>query len=125
MVPKDKTVLGLHETVIMLGPKKKKEILARIDTGAVTSSIDKPLAVELGLGPIIKYDEVKSATGARERPFIKARVQIKDRKFNFLFNIADRSKMKYKVLIGQNILKRGFLIDPLLYHRPTKVKKNE
>ncbi len=28
------------------------------------------------------------------------------------FSIADRAHMKYKVLIGKNILKKGFLIDP-------------
>ncbi len=123
MVPKDKTVIGLDETVTMIGPKQELQVLARIDTGAVTSSIDKALADKLSLGPIIKYDEVKSASGAKQRPFIKARVKLKGRTFNFLFNIEDRSKMKYKALIGQNILKRGFLIDPLLHHKPTKIKK--
>jgi hypothetical protein len=26
--------------------------------------------------------------------------------------VADRSHLKYKILIGQNILKKGFIIDP-------------
>ena len=26
--------------------------------------------------------------------------------------VADRSHMKYKMLIGQNVLKKGFIIDP-------------
>ena len=29
------------------------------------------------------------------------------------FTIADRTHMKYKILVGQNILKEGFLVDPM------------
>tara|TARA_B100000315_G_C14504699_1_gene554026 strand:- start:122 stop:586 length:465 start_codon:yes stop_codon:yes gene_type:complete len=122
MVPKERTVIGLHEPVIIKGKAKSKQLMARIDTGAKTSSIDRALAKELSLGPIIKHDTVKSASGIKERPFIKARIEIYGRKFNFLFNLADRTKMNYKVLIGQNILRRGFIIDPLLHHKPTKIK---
>tara|TARA_Y100000310_G_C20693629_1_gene823983 strand:- start:313 stop:684 length:372 start_codon:yes stop_codon:yes gene_type:complete len=123
MVPKEKTVVGLVETVLVLGPKKSKKVVARIDTGAEKSSIDKSLAEELDLGPIIKHKEIKSASGVKIRPYIKARVTLAKRKFNFIFTIADRSRLKYQVLIGQNILRRGFIIDPLLHHKPTRIKK--
>ena len=35
-----------------------------------------------------------------------------DKEIKTDFTLADRSNMKYSVLIGQNILKQGFLIDP-------------
>lgn len=119
------STIGLTENVIVSGPTRKKKIKARIDTGAVISSIDRSLAKELKLGPIIKHKEVKSASGIKKRPFIKVKVEIMRRKFNFYFNMADRSKLKYRVLIGQNILRRGFIIDPLKYHKPTKIRKDK
>jgi len=42
---------------------------------------------------------------------IKAGLKIGGRKFKTLFNLADRSKLKYKVLIGRNILKQNFVVD--------------
>ncbi len=54
----------------------------------------------------------KQVQGSQKRPIIKARLKLAGRRFNFRFTVADRSQMKYKVLIGQNILKKNFLIDP-------------
>ena len=36
-----------------------------------------------------------------------------NKEFKTDFTLADRSDMKYPVLIGQNILSKGFLIDPM------------
>ncbi len=121
MVP-PKRLIGLHEPVIVKGPEARKEVLARIDTGAERSSIDKKLADDLRLGPVLKYKNIKNISGVKLRPYIKARIELARRKFNFIFSVADRSQMRYKVLIGQNILKRGFIIDPLLHHKPTRIK---
>jgi hypothetical protein len=107
-------VLGLFESVILHGKNKSKTILARIDTGAVKSSIDTNLAKELGLGPFEKFKTIKSASGTQERPIIQTKVTILNQEFEEEFNIADRSKLTFTALIGQNILKKGkFLIDPL------------
>lgn len=86
--------------------------MARIDTGATKSSVDARLAAELALGPVIKTKLVKSAAGNKLRPVIKASIRISGKSLKSEFTIADRSHMKYRVLIGQNILKKGFLIDP-------------
>jgi hypothetical protein len=109
-----KTVIGLVEPVTVTGPSgKKKEVLARIDSGATKSSIDVKLAAELSLGPILKAKIVKSATGKSIRAVVQAKIVVADHEFTTEFTIADRTEMKYGVLIGQNILSKGFLIDPV------------
>lgn len=107
-----KTIVGAKAYVTLIGPDKERSVLARIDTGATKSSIDKRLANELGLGPVLHYKTVKSAHGVAKRAIIMARIRITGRTFKVFFTLADRKHMKYAVLIGRNILKRGFLIDP-------------
>ena len=103
-----KTVIGLIEKVLVNG----HEVEAKVDTGATTSSIDAKLASKLKLGPIVKTSTVRSSHGKRVRVVVEAELQIKDRKIKAHFNITPRRDMKYKVLIGINILKDNFLIDP-------------
>ncbi len=107
-----KTIIGLKEHVTILGDGKARKVVARIDTGATKCSIDSSLAKSLGLGPVIREKKVKSAHGISMRALILARIAIAGRKFRVFFTLADRKHMKYSVLIGRNILKRGFLIDP-------------
>ena len=112
MKHKDKTIIGLSEKVTIYSKKKRKSVMARIDTGATKSSMDVKLAAELKLGPVIKSKLVKSAHGNKLRPVIKGEVKLAGKKIKGEFTLADRSHMKYRCLIGQNILKEGFLIDP-------------
>jgi hypothetical protein len=107
----DKTVVGAVEQVTVFGTKGKRRVLARIDTGAQSNSIDQKLAETLGTGQVIKTTTVKSAVGSSERPVVMLDIEIKGRKLNGRFTIADRSKLKYPILIGRNILKNGFLVD--------------
>lgn len=110
---KGKIVIGLIESVTLIGNnKQKKRIKAKIDTGATKSSIDTKLASTLKLGPIIKSKLVKSAQGNKLRPVIEAQVILAGKKLKGEFTLADRAHMRYKVLIGQNLLKQGFIIDP-------------
>lgn len=109
---KRKSILGLVEKVTFHTKEGNKTILAKIDTGATRSSIDASLAKELGLGPAIYSKMIKSAHGSRLRPIIMAEVELDDKKIKEDFTIIDRSHMKYQVLIGVNILKYDFLIDP-------------
>lgn len=119
----DKTVVGLLEKVKLNGHGNNKEIIiARIDTGATNSAINLQLASKLKLGPVIESKIVKSTHGTKLRPVIETEIEICGRKIKEKFTLADRSHMKYQVLIGQNILKQGFLIDPSL-ERPEEVKK--
>lgn len=107
----NKTIIGLVEKVTVFGKDKEKEIAARIDTGATKGSIDAKLAAELLLGPIHKHKVVRSAHGRTLRPVVKIKVNLAGREIESNVTIADRSHMKYKMLIGQDMLE-GFLIDP-------------
>ena len=102
------TTLGLIEKVKING----KEVLAKIDTGADLCSIDKKLAKELDLNNFVKTAKIKSSHGKTIRPVVEAELEIKDEKIKTHFNLADRSQLKYPVLIGKSVLKKGFIIDP-------------
>jgi len=107
-----KIVIGLEEKVSIYCDSTRKNIISKIDTGATKSSIDTSLAAELKLGPVIKSKLVKSAHGSKFRPIIEATIELAGKKIRSEFTVADRTHMKYRILIGQNILKDGFLIDP-------------
>ena len=107
-----KVVIGLAEKVKVHHHQGNKTVIAKIDTGATKSSLDTNLAAELKLGPVIKSKIIKSAHGSKLRPIIEATIELAGKKIKSEFTLADRAHMKYRVLIGQNILKYGFLIDP-------------
>ncbi len=107
-----KTIIGAREYVTIIGPKKQKKLLARIDTGATKCSIDKTLAKQLGLGPVVKYVKVKTAQGSVKRAVILARIKIAKRTFKVFFTLANRKHLKHAALVGRNVLKKGFLINP-------------
>ncbi|MFC1768323.1 RimK/LysX family protein [Nanoarchaeota archaeon] len=106
-----KIVIGLVEQVKINNKSKTHSCLARIDTGATKSSIDSNLAKDLELGPIVASKLVRSAHGKKRRPVIMVKIELTGKNIEEEFTIADRSHMKYPVLIGQNILK-DFIIDP-------------
>ena len=110
---REKKVLGLIEKIKIIG-EESRIVTARIDTGARWSSIDLGLASQLKLGPIHKIKHIVSASsnGKTMRPLIKAKIKLKGRVMRSSFSLVDRSHMRYKVLIGVNVLKRGFIIDP-------------
>ena len=111
----ERPVLGLMEPVVVYGNNGVEEkVLARVDSGATSSSIDLNVAAKLELGPITRSKVVKSASGIGKRPIVQAKIKIGDTVIEDEFSLADRSHMTYPILIGQNILKEGkFLIDPL------------
>ncbi|MBS3146811.1 ATP-dependent zinc protease [Candidatus Woesearchaeota archaeon] len=116
----EKNILGLVEEIEIGGEK----VLAKVDTGATNSSISLHLASKLRLGPIVKTVRVISSHGRTIRPVIKVSIKLGGRRFRVLFNLTDRKKLKFPILIGQNILKRGFLIDPskneIRNHKPNQ-----
>ena len=105
-IEKNNTI-GLTERITLLGNNnKEKALIARIDTGAVISSIDMKLAAELELGPVKKTKRVKNANGVSERPVVSCGFVINDKEYTMDVTLADRKHLKYRVLIGQNILKK-------------------
>jgi hypothetical protein len=111
----ERTVIGLTEKVTVEGENgEKKTLVARVDTGATKSSIDEKLAKELRLGPVMKNKVFRSAHGHKVRPIINVTIILKKKRITCWFSVIDREHMNYKMLIGQNALKKGgFLIDPI------------
>ncbi|MDA3855828.1 MAG: RimK/LysX family protein [Candidatus Woesearchaeota archaeon] len=106
---KERLVIGLVETVILEGKKYK----AKIDTGADSSSIDESIAFKLGSKEIVSHKIIRSALGRVRRPTVMIDIEFQGKIFHEKITIANRTNLKYKILIGQDILKReGFLIDP-------------
>lgn len=106
----ERLIIGLEESVILEDGKKHK---AKIDTGADSSSIDKTLANSLGNKEILSHKIIRSALGRHKRPLIMLEVEFQGKKFKEKFTLSDRSNLKYKILIGKDILiKEGFLVDP-------------
>ena len=107
----NRLVIGLIEPIIFENNVKYK---AKIDTGADSSSIDKNIIEKLGSFEIISYKTIRSALGRHKRPIVKLKVIFQGIEFIENFTISDRGNMKYKILIGKDILKKErFLIDPL------------
>ncbi len=127
MANKKRTIIGCREIVFLTLGNKKRGFVARIDTGARTSSLDMQLAVELSHSKILKTRIIKSASGVRLRPVIEVKIMLAGKKILSNFTLADRSRMKYKVLIGRNILrKEKFLIDPLKkLHKKSVIMENQ
>ena len=110
---RERIIIGLYEEIDVLGNNgNKKRVMARVDTGATMSSIDSELVKELGLGPVIRTKIVKQAQGKTVRDVIEVRFLLAGHEHSEKFTIADRSHLKYQVLLGQNALANGYLIDP-------------
>jgi hypothetical protein len=112
---KHKPVLGIIEPITLIDVNgKKQKVLAKIDTGADSSSIDMSLAANLSLGPITKTKQVVSSHGKSLRPVLHINIELAQKQISGDFNLYNRAHMTYKILIGRNILSKGFLIDPAL-----------
>jgi len=107
--------------------------LAKVDTGAFTSSIhcekaivdgedvlvwmtpkalkeNKPLKL-----PLYKTKDVKSSNGSVEhRPIIQTTIQILGEEYPIQCSLTNRSKMRHRVLIGRRFLKHKFIVDVTL-----------
>lgn len=111
---KNRKIIGLTEKVVLKSKNKTTEVIAKVDTGAVKSSIDSKLASELKLGPIVGSRIIKNTHGSSVRVVIQINIVIAGEELKAKFTVADRKRMKYKLLIGRNVLKKlGFLVDPL------------
>jgi hypothetical protein len=109
----EKALIGLIEPVMLHGTKQNAIFKAKVDTGATKSSIDGSLVSILGLGPILGETTVRNANGTEKRTFVDVTVEIAGHTVTEHFTIANRTHMRYPVLIGKNVLRKGvFLIDP-------------
>jgi len=110
-------ILKPVEKVKIYAPGKKTLVIdARIDTGALRSSIDRGLAKELGL---LEEDNIlwrkryayRSAHGKQPRPVIVLTFRLAGRKIKTSASVANRSRLTTPLLIGRNDLD-GYLVNP-------------
>ncbi len=125
-------IIGVSSLIDFVNYKNLKQIPARIDTGARTSSLwASDIQVNDGTatfklfgasspwytGKIVRKDvigtrEVTSSTGhAENRYVVKFPVCIAGKRLNAKFTLSDRSTQTYPILIGRNTLRGNFLVD--------------
>lgn len=138
-VEEDKTIIGHSETVFF-GTEKSMVFDAKVDSGAETSSIHALNVVafsrkvtENGEAKellfvrfetqddagrarqlermVSRIDQVRSASGTSTRYFFREVVWVDDQSYEIEINLADRSALSKKMLIGKNLLNQGYLID--------------
>jgi hypothetical protein len=121
----EKITLGAVEEVMLL--PCCVTLPARIDTGAETTSLDaRDLTVRHGQAefrlsevfggtrltfPVVRSTRVKGAGGRQARPVVSMDMCIGKRKMHVEVTLADRSDMRYPLLVGRNVLEKGFLVD--------------
>jgi hypothetical protein len=139
MAPEARTVIGHTETVF-LGDAREMVFDAKVDSGADSSSlhaveirtfersikqngVTQPVLYvrfktmdDLGTERVLekmvsRIDQVKSASGIRTRYFFLEKLWVHDRAYEVEMNLADRSRLSKKMLVGKNLLNQGYLID--------------
>ena len=94
-----------------LNERRYYKTIAKIDTGAWRSAISFEIAKKLKIKEGGELRMVKSALGEEIRTITPLVFFIKGEKIETEVFLADRSQMKYEMIIGRRDLKR-FLIDP-------------
>ena len=117
--------IGAVEDVLLLPWGVK--LPARIDTGAAKSSLDaRELKVhedrvefklprrfgglQLRL-PIVNWKHVRTPEGLERRPIVELEICLGSRRIRTEVNLADRSMVKYPLILGRNFLKENFVVD--------------
>ncbi|MCA9478245.1 MAG: ATP-dependent zinc protease [Nanoarchaeota archaeon] len=109
----DRAVIGFLEWVHCKAKNGKDIVVkARIDSGATKSSIDQELVKTLGWGPVLGEKRIRNAHGFSTRHIVDGHIMLSGKDILEHFTIADRAHMRFPILIGRNVLRRGFLIDP-------------
>lgn len=126
-----KTVIGRNVNVDLVG--HAKQVPAKVDTGADSSSVwaSSIKVLPSGVlqftlfdkespfydGKIIETDKysvalVRSSTGHEEiRYRVELPLRVKGRRIKAVFNLSDRSKNHFPVLIGRRTLSNKFIVD--------------
>lgn len=111
-----KTIKAIEEVKVIDVNGKSFKVLAKIDTGAWSTTIDISLAKKLGLlrkNKIITTRRKLSSLGEEQRPVISLSFWLAGRKIETRATVSDRKLLRYSVLIGRIDL-QGFLISPTI-----------
>ncbi|MFH1244069.1 MAG: sugar-transfer associated ATP-grasp domain-containing protein, partial [bacterium] len=104
-----KTIGGIEEVEVVGLNGKRKNVRAKVDTGADGSSIDRVLAEELGLlesENILYHDYFRNALGRKKREIVGVTFIMAGRKIKTQISIADRSRLRTKMIVGRRDLKQ-------------------
>ncbi len=105
--------IGVWERVkIISGNHRKVEILAKIDTGAWKTSIDKDLAKKLNLlenSNVLWVKLYQSSLGKEKRRVINLKFYLAGRKIDTIASVTNRAHLRTPMIIGRKDLK-GFLV---------------
>ena len=106
-------VIGRNVIVSIITPDGDVDILAKVDTGADSSSLDETFFKNLNLDErVIKNKMVRNVHGEEKRDVYEIDIIAKGIKISSELNVFDRSDMKYKMIIGrQDIKKLEALVD--------------
>ena len=117
------TVLHVFEDIEIETPTGMTIVhKAKLDTGAWRTSIDAQLAVHLGLEGTEQRVKIRAASGREERQTVSLTFTVGGKKVKTVASLADRTHMKYPILIGRRDLK-GFYINPVkLANEPTDLE---
>jgi alpha-L-glutamate ligase-like protein len=106
-------IVNVWELVKVASSEKKKiNVVAKIDTGAWRTSIDRNLAKTLGLmhpNNILLSKSVKSGLGKEERWVIYLTYYLAGRKIRTLASLSNRENLRTRLIIGRRDLD-GFLM---------------
>ncbi|MBI2860382.1 MAG: hypothetical protein HYX91_02595 [Chloroflexi bacterium] len=104
-------ILGSYERVILHTPSGGFELTATVDTGADLTSIDRELALSLGLAPEPGVTRrIITEIGVVERQAVRLRFQLDGREITSEATLADRTAFTNRMLVGKADLS-GFVVD--------------
>lgn len=130
---KGKTIIGNIENIDLVD-LKLKDVPAKVDTGATTSSLhceyikkdekkkkvtfiplDDRFEAYNGKQITLPLDasiRVQSSNGEDEvRPMVKMDIELKGKLVETYFTLTDRKELEYPILIGKDILSGNFIVD--------------
>jgi hypothetical protein len=126
----EKITIGEVEDVVLMPWGVR--LPARIDTGAATSSIDaRELKVKNNMAefklpkkysdlmlhlPVVEWQNIRSADFRERRPVVEITFCMGPRLIRAQVTLNDRSRVRYPLIIGRNVLKDNFVVDCMHQH---------
>ena len=127
---KEQIIIGCVEDVVLLPWEIK--LPARIDTGAAISSLDaRDLSIKDDFAefrlpkqygdlqlrlPIVGWRTIRSAEAKERRPVVELELCIGPKRIKTRVNLNDRSRVKYPIILGRNVLTNNFIVDSTKMH---------
>ena len=108
-------IIGIIQEVLVRGPSGGLLVRAKVDIGAVRTTLDTGLAKGLDLGPVLRHVRTRAAAAnhPEQRDVVSAVLEIAGQTFEVQVAVTDRQDMQYHMIIGMDVLRRSnFLLSP-------------